>query len=285
MSAQNNSMFKDRRLLIVSKHNKEQVLIPLFERHLQVRCVVTVDFDTDSFGTFSGEKERVESPIQTAKNKCLAAMEKYDCDLAIASEGSFGLHPFIFFCSADEEVLLLVDLKNNLEISHCEVSTQTNFNGRNIYSLEELSVFAEQCKFPEHALIIRDNNTDHANIIKGIKTWQDLVTHYKSFHSKHGKAFVETDMRAMNNPMRMLVIEKTAQQLIEKIQCLCPQCHFPGFSISKRIKGLLCKLCGHPTQSTRAYEYECQSCGFIHIKTYPNGQTKEQPMYCDHCNP
>ena len=84
-------MFNGRRLLIVTKHQKEKVIAPLLEKELGVKCMVTENFDTDVLGTFTGEIERVHDPVTTARNKCHMAMELSDCDLAIASEGSFTL--------------------------------------------------------------------------------------------------------------------------------------------------------------------------------------------------
>lgn len=44
--------FSGRRLLIVTKHQKEEVIAPLLEKALGVSCFVSKDFDTDSLGTF-----------------------------------------------------------------------------------------------------------------------------------------------------------------------------------------------------------------------------------------
>lgn len=60
------------------------------------------------------------------------AMELANCDLAVASEGSFGPHPTIYFVHADDEFLLFIDKKNDLEIIVRELSTVTNFNGSEI---------------------------------------------------------------------------------------------------------------------------------------------------------
>ena len=109
-------MFKGRKLLIATKHDKEKVIAPILEKELGVTCFVAENFDTDVLGTFTGEVERKDDPITTARNKCLMAMELNNCDLAIASEGSFGPHPAIFFVHADDEMLLFIDKKNDLEI-------------------------------------------------------------------------------------------------------------------------------------------------------------------------
>ncbi|CAN5510883.1 hypothetical protein BH10BAC4_BH10BAC4_23470 [soil metagenome] len=105
-------MFKGRNLIIATKHQKEKVIAPIVQKYLGVNCIVAENFDTDIFGTFTGEVERADDPIITARKKCLRAMELTGADLAIASEGSFGAHPNFFFVPADDEIILLMDQKN-----------------------------------------------------------------------------------------------------------------------------------------------------------------------------
>jgi len=116
-------MFKGRTLLIASKHEKEKVITPILEKVLGVKCIVAKNFDTDELGTFTGEIERTDDPITTVRKKCQLAMEVSNCDMAIASEGSFGPHPSVFFVSADDEFLIFIDKKNGLEIIARELST------------------------------------------------------------------------------------------------------------------------------------------------------------------
>ncbi len=78
-------MFKGRTLLIATKHRKEQVISPILEEALGVKCIVSENIDTDVLGTFTGEVERTNSPLETARMKC-----------ELASEGSFGSHPYLF---------------------------------------------------------------------------------------------------------------------------------------------------------------------------------------------
>ena len=112
----NNNFFTNRTLAIATKHNKEAVIAPILEKHLLVTCITPENLDTDQLGTFSGEIERVMDPLAAARQKCYLAMERANTDLAVASEGSFGAHPLLYFLPADDELLLLVDKKNNLEI-------------------------------------------------------------------------------------------------------------------------------------------------------------------------
>lgn len=281
----NINIFKGRDLIIATKHEKEKVIAPILEKELGVKCFINTDLDTDKLGTFTGEIERKEDPIITARIKCHQAMELANCDLAIASEGSFGAHPSIFFVSADDEFLVLIDKLNHLEIIARELSTTTNFNGSTIKTEKELIAFAETINFPSHGLIIRKEKDDNAEIVKGITNSEHLISTFNHFISHYGTAYVETDMRAMYNPMRMEVIKKAALNLSNKIKNQCPNCQTPGFGVTGTKKGLTCKICKTPTQSILYHIYTCQKCNYKKEEIYPNGKQWEEPIYCDICNP
>ncbi|MEI7676493.1 MAG: DUF6671 family protein [Bacteroidales bacterium] len=278
-------MYTKRELVIATMHRKESVIAPVLERELGVRCQVVTGFDTDQLGTFSGEKERKEDALSTARLKCQQAMALSGCDLAIASEGSFGPHPAIFFVPADEEILMFSDAKNNLEIVAHELSTDTNFAASSIHSEVELDKFAEKALFPSHGLILRKSKERYDLMTKGITDWETLHAIYRQIGEPDGVVYVETDMRALFNPTRMRVIEKAAQKLVEKIKSCCPQCGTPGFGVTSAKEGLLCKLCHAPTQSTLSYVYTCAKCRYTKEEQFPHNKTEEDPQFCDVCNP
>ncbi len=278
-------MFNGRNLLIATKHKKEQVIAPILEKELSLKCFVASNFDTDQLGTFTGEVKRMDDPISTARKKCLMAMEKNNCTLAISSEGSFGSHPSIYFVPADDEFLLFIDKENDLEIIVRELSLETNFNGQEVNTEKDLNAFASNAKFPSHGLILRNSKSDFTEIVKGITDSRQLSQTFNYFLSTYGKAFVETDMRAMYNPTRMKVIEKATQKMVNKLKSLCPNCKTPGFGIEDAKPGLPCSLCNFPTRSTLSYIYICQKCSYTKEEIYPHGKPTEDPMYCDVCNP
>jgi len=278
-------MFKGRSLLIATKHEKEQIIGPIFEKELGVTFSVPDHFDTDVFGTFTGEVERKSDPITTARLKCELALQQSNADLAIASEGSFGPHPSIFFVNADEEILLFVDKKNDLEIIVKELSTTTNFNASEIRSLRTLKEFANKVGFPSHGLILRQSKDDFKVIFKGITTWVKLIEAYNYLINHSDTIYVETDMRAMYNPTRRNVIQIATTKLIEKIKNTCPACKTPGFGITGVKEGLPCSACKAPTRSVLSHIYSCQKCNYEELKAYPYDKTEEDPMYCDQCNP
>ena len=278
-------MFKGRQLLIATKHAKQMVMASILEKSLGVITYTPELFDTDVLGTFTGEVERTDDPLTTLRKKCSLAAEQFNYDLVVASEGSFGPHPTLFFASADDELIMCLDTKNNLEIVARELSVETNFNGSIITTTDQLDAFADKVLFPEHALILRDAKHSNKTIIKGIT---DRDTLYKAFNeiiAKYGTAYAETDMRAMYNPGRMRVIEAATLQLVKKMQSLCPQCSTPGFDVTSATRGLPCGFCHTPTRSVLSYTYSCVKCNFTQEEMYPDKKLFEEQMYCDVCNP
>lgn len=277
--------FAGRKLVIATMHRKQQVLQPLLEEALGVECILPKIFNSDLLGTFSGEVEREWNPLDVAIKKCEAAMLETNTTLAVASEGSFGPHPYIGFIPADEELLVLVDKQYELIIKVKELSTATNFGGRVIYSKEDALAFAESVLFPSHALIVKKAKNNFTDIYKGIHDRENYLQIVSNFLTENGSAYVETDMRANFNPSRMLVIGEACKKLIAAIKHSCKNCGIPGFSITEVIGGLPCTVCGTPTRSTKAVIYTCEKCNYKEKVDYPNNKITEDPMYCDICNP
>lgn len=277
--------FNGRKLIIATKHLKEKVILPLVKANMQVEVFVPSDYDTDKFGTFSGEIARTTNALEAVRKKCLDAMNHYGYDLGIASEGSFGPHPSLFFAQADDELLILIDQKNNLEIIARAVSLETNFSGEKIQSYEQLIEFAKQVHFPSHGLLLKDGENQFSKIHKDILDWEQLKLSYDSLTEHSKEIWAETDMRAHRNPTRMQIIEQATQKLIKKVASLCPNCQTPGYDVREVVKGLPCNWCKSPTSSTLALRYACQKCSHTTLEEYPNGKKYESPEFCSNCNP
>lgn len=218
----------------------------------------TSRFNTDKFGTFSGEIERVNAPLQTARLKALAGLDLRDESLGIASEGSFGAHPSSPFISANEELVILIDTKHNIEIVGRHLTVETNFSYSEIKSIKDIEKLKTVIGFPEHGIILKTTNNDNTKTIyKEFKSPKDLdiIVHDAL---KAGRIIqAVTDMRAMYNPTRMLAIEKAVIDLIKNTKSVCPECKAPGFVIQKVIRGLPCALYHLTTKSAKAYVYGC----------------------------
>lgn len=278
-------MFSGRKILIATKHKKEKVIAPLFFEELGLTPFVLDDLDTDLFGTFTGEIEREGGPLDALRKKAEMAMSLSDVDLILASEGSFGPHPTLFFLPAADEMLLFHDKKNNLEIVAREISTDTNFSSAEVKTEEELLGFAEKVLFPSHALILSVAHGQRSIFVKGISSQDQLLSNFYKLKTKDNSVIVQTDMRALYNPTRMKTIEKACHKLIQNIKSTCPRCFNPGYNVSDVLDGLPCSLCGRRTKSILAHQYVCKKCGHSEKRYYPNLKLQEDPTFCDYCNP
>ena len=278
-------LFRGRNVLIASGHRKEQVIQPLLESQLYLNAFVIAGLDTDQFGTFTGEIQRKDTPLETARKKCRWAMDQFGFDLAVASEGSFGPHPAAFLLPSDEEWVVLIDQKNQLDIFARALSLETNFQQAICRTIEELTQWAEKVYFPSHAIILSSHDVSASEIVKGINNTQTLLSVGRKFLDKYGLIYAQTDMRAMCNPMRLKVIEAATKTLTKKALSLCPVCQWPGFDVTEYQEGLPCAWCGTPTQEILCTVSECLKCGHQLLKHFPNQKTVANPGYCNYCNP
>lgn len=279
------TFFSGRRIVVATQHGKEGVIEPCLREAFGLHAFVTDQLNTDVLGTFSGEVERMASPLETAQKKCHMAMDISGADLSIASEGSFGPHPSIPFIPAHEELLLLIDKKHAWEFVVRRLETKTNYGQISIRSLDELDGFLEQSLFPSHGLIVKKSPDDATGCVKGIHDEDVLKQTIESFLKMHGHCRVETDMRAMHNPSRMKVIEDLTLELIQQIQCTCPVCQTPGFRITEVLRGLPCAHCARPTRRVKSEIFACQTCHHTELRAPGHALKAEDPMYCDFCNP
>jgi hypothetical protein len=276
-------LFEGRRLLVATRHGKEKILGPALEDFLGVRAFILPDFDSDRFGTFSGEVERPDDARTTLQKKVDYGMALSGATLAIGSEGSFGPHPQIGWVAANQEWLLLKDSVHDLAIEVQTVSAETNFAGREVASWAELEAFASEAGFPGHALILKIAGPQGFVLLeKGIQDAGRLRTVFANFQKTSPVVTAETDMRAMCNPSRQAVIRQALDLLLEKIASACPVCHTPGFGITDVRAGRPCAWCGHETQLWAAKVFSCVRCGHLHEEP---ASEKADPQYCPSCNP
>lgn len=277
--------FADRLAVIATIHRKELAIAPILESSLGIKALVPQDFDSDLFGTFTRDIDRPASQIETAKLKAAMALEISNLDLAIASEGSFFPHP-ILGIAYNRELVLLLDQKYDFAVYGEYLSTDTNFRHQEISSYDQAYEFALKIGFPDHAVILMpDAQTAKSSIYKGINSMEVLENTVMELLRIYTTIHIETDMRALYNPTRMKNIAKATEDLVRKLQQLCPNCNFVNFDVVELLKGLPCELCGLPTQMIRAHLYKCDRCEFQQQISFPAGIRVADAMYCNYCNP
>lgn len=288
--AHSNSLmrFHGRVLGVATIHGKEQVIGPALMDVLPLAGFhAIVGVDTDRFGSFSGEVQRILSPLEAAIAKAKHGAEISGADLVIASEGSFGPYPPAPFLSCDEEFLVLFDARDEQLFSHRKVFLRPVFGGEQCSNWTEVLAFAERMRFPTHQLVVRREEQWRAGdqVIKGIDDADRLHADAQALITAHGSCWVETDLRAMANPTRMQAIADTAAELAADIARTCPACGSCWFRVTDTRTGLPCGLCGWPTASIRAQIRSCGTCGHAQHEPRSDGRTEEDPRYCDNCNP
>jgi hypothetical protein len=276
-------------IVLTTKHAKSIAIAPPFFEKLNAG-VLEYLVDTDQLGTFSGEVERSGNALDCARRKCELAFDQLGDTLeyALASEGSFGPHPFIPFMPCDHEILYFIDRRHDFHLHVSQVSKKTNYRKESINSMEELLKFADAVQFPSHALILRPNDRETKTpIFKGVNSQQELEKAFEECmkHAASGKVWIETDMRAQFNPSRMAVIKELAEKLADRLAVHCPTCDTPGWGKVRAESGLLCTWCNSEAKTTKHEIFGCTQCTYVETHEPPHGLQYADPGNCEFCNP
>lgn len=276
--------YKNQLCALATKHSKSNAIAEPFSIILGLQ-IIECNNDTDQLGTFSGELERTGTIFEVLRKKCELGMEASGLTLGIASEGSFGPHPSLFFLPCDHEELIFIDKEKDFYLRENVLSLETNYKFKDICYENEFLEFANAIKFPSHGIIIRPADwVDKSIIFKGI---QSVGEFKKAFHickkaSSNKMVRVESDMRAHMNRTRMAVIGQLAEKLAHRLSILCPKCKLPGWGLVRLLKGLECTECDFPTEKIKEEIFGCVKCDFEESfrKALNTG-----PENCPICNP
>lgn len=274
-----------KEVLIATMHKKELVIQDIFEKKIGCNIILPENFNTDVFGTFSGEITRKYSAYETLKLKAIKASEYFNKDYVISSEGSFGPHPYFFF-TADTEMLLFYDRIKQLFIAEYEISMDTNFAefkiNKDNFKNDEYYKWLDHVKFPSHGLILK---IDNSQIFKGITSHFELEKLISSSLNKTEAMRLETDMRAMMNPTRMNVIKALTEKLSNRVLQVCDVCGSPGFGEVKYSGNLECEMCHQKTKTPKYKDFCCIKCDYKIINLIDSSKEFSDPTYCEFCNP
>jgi len=275
--------------VLTTMHGKDAVIAPVLHEGLGLIVGLAIGVNTDRFGTFSRDIERIGTPLDAARAKIAAGFA--DAPLArvgLASEGSFGPHPFIPFLAIGRELIVLIDRDSGLELTGHDASPATNCGHAIVSTLDAAIAFAERAGFPDHGLIVMACDGEQPDpqrlLIKDIVDLTSLDSAVRRAIALCGAAFVEADMRAHRNPTRMAAIKRAAQDLVRRYVSQCPACTLPGFDVTERIAGLPCAWCAEPTQVIQTEVLSCKQCRY-RVERPATTEATADPGRCDRCNP
>lgn len=278
-----------RQASLATKHGKERAIARPFRFALGLEIVTTPDLDTDLLATFSGEVPRVGTAFEVCERKARLGMAATGLPFGLASEGSFGPHPFFPFIPGGIEIMTFVDDERGFVVTESFVAERTNYGHREARHIDELVDWLPAVSFPSHAVIVRTKSPDGpgAPVEKGIASVDRLRAAIAGAArtSNEGMAWVEPDMRAHLNPTRMTAIRRLAFKLARRLATPCPACAAPGWGQTGTVKGLPCELCGAPTNMVRLELFSCAACSHSEERPRRDGLTQTSPQYCPECNP
>ena len=279
-------MMLPNRVALGTMHGKEAVIaLPLHK--LGIALEMPVNFDTDRFGTFSGEIARTGSMRDAARAKALAATNATGLRYGIASEGSYGPHRQMPFIVAGIEILLWKDTDSGVEIVEQLVDEHPVFHHAKAKNIDDAKEFLERVDFPNTGLIVSPLSHRTLPLGKGIrdKALLESLVVDAAHQSNCGMALVQTDMRAHMNPRRMKMIGRLAKRIAFRLATSCKVCGAPGWGMLYTEQGLPCKWCGERTLLLKHEIHGCSACGETAEVPRRDGLTHADPSHCPSCNP
>lgn len=187
--------FQDVLAVLATMHGKERVIAPPLGRFLGLRVEPARGLDTDRFGTFSRDVERTGSQLDAAHAKIAAAcVASPRIRVGLASEGSFGPHPFLPFV---REIVVLIDRQVGLDLIGHYADLGVNFAHAVVSDVGAVIAFVERVGFPEHGVIVMgcaDGKPEPSlGLIKTISGPADLERVVEGVTAGCGEAFIKTD--------------------------------------------------------------------------------------------
>jgi hypothetical protein len=279
------AFFNGKKLYVISRHEKHRYIAAPLAAATGLIVEPFTEIDTDLLGTFSGEVERTMAPVDCAREKCRQAAAYFTEGYLLASEGSFGPHPALGLLAAGEEWLVFYDIAEKNEVIIRDVTLDTCFRGERVVDEAACLLFLQQVGFPGQKVIVKSSQHQPERIVKNLAQATEVIEAMQEIVDQYGDCFIETDMRAMNNPSRQRHLLQLGTRLAEKLCSICEQCGWYGFSTTRVERGLPCGWCGTPTDGV-LYEVSCcNQCGFEKEKYFPMGKQQEDPQFCNQCNP
>ena len=267
--------------VIATKHNKGQLVSPIFQK-LSI-AISSINVDTDQLGTFSGEIPRVGTPREVVLKKARLGLNSDSNLFATASEGSIGPDPTIAFVQSDIELMAWIDDKNGFELVESYRSFEITAERIELKSGEPIDKFLASADFPNHSLIVKSKDNG-GEVFKGINQINDLELAMQSLFKNHKEIVIENDLRANHSPSRQKNIAAAAEKLVARLSNLCRKCALPGWGSVAGLYGLSCESCGQmEDKAVKGVVNGCVSCDYK--EELLNDKKFITAAECSFCNP
>jgi len=273
--------------VLATMHGKQAAVAPALRAQLGLEVVVPQGVDTDALGTFTREVARRGTMEETAIAKARLGMALTGLPLGLASEGSYGPHPAFPLVPGGLELLVLVDRERDIVVAEHLLDDRPVFAHVELAPGDDVDGFLRRVAFPDHGLAVSAIGSKDEPVLKGLRSRECLEAAIErcAALSPEGRARVETDMRAHQNPTRMATIGRLAERLAARLQARCPECAAPGFGVSETISGLPCEECGMPSTMVDRELFRCPACPHEESRPRSDGLRRAPAFRCPRCNP
>lgn len=271
-------IYERAEVALLTRHGKEKILAPSLAAGLEVRLLHTDGYDTDRLGTFSGEVPRTLSPLACARKKAELACDLTGADIGLGSEGSYGGGPFGAVVPWNNEIVVWYDRVRDWQIVG-RADGPTAAAKATFQDIDALLEFAADVEAGQ-GLILRSGQS----LVKGIVDTRALTQALEALPraDQTGPYTLEYDLRAHHSPEQRRRIGEAAENLLQRLQSLCPACARPGFWFDQTVLGLPCQACGSATERARCHVARCDACGHEQQQAVAG---LADPFYCPCCNP
>lgn len=269
---------------LATQHHKLPLVGPAMRETMGL-LLIGIDVDTDSLGTFAGERPRSGTPWETAVAKARLGMGRSGLPFGVANEGSISPYGPMPLITSDFELVVFVD--DELGITIGETAEElgppcvaVDVDGESL----DMSALL-RAGFPEHGVIVRPSGNLDV-IVKGVHDERSLraaVERCVSLSSR-STARIESDFRSHHHPWRRNVIRTAAQRLAQRLATGCPRCSTPGWGVTRREAGARCSWCRHPTRMLASEHWACALCPYTETRTSRHADGAD-PATCPRCNP
>lgn len=276
--------YRGRVAALATRHGKLAAVAPVF--HAEVGLdVVGVDVDTDSLGTFLGDRPRAGTQKETAVAKARLGIVESGQPLGLATEASFGPLAGNPFSNACLELVVLVDDELGIVVAEHDVDYAVPAISVTIRGGDVGSVPLDAAGFPRHGLIVRPEE-GFRPAFKGLHDEDELRAAIRACTeaSRSSTVVVESDLRAHHSPARLQVIARAAQKLASRVATICGDCGAPGWGALGRDSGAPCRGCGAATGIARTETSGCARCDARVVRDLPEASGVD-PRHCPSCNP
>lgn len=268
-----------------TKHDKARLVAPHFASVLSV-SVDTVEFDTDSLGTFSRETKRRGSAIDTAFEKARIGAEADANGLGLGSEGTIGPSHELPLLTSDIEVLAFVDSCRDIAVYEHVTSHTIRAISMTVEPHGDYHARLVAGGFPEHAVIVMPADGQTTPMFKGLHTRREVDSAVRvcAVASSTGTARIESDFRAGHCPSRQPAIGQAALRLATRLRQQCPSCDAPGWGFVSYDRGVPCSMCDEIVDIPFREVQGCTACDERRVAAHPI-RTTVSPERCPRCNP